>query len=297
MDPMMREETKGVLAMLVACTIWGLSALYYRAIAQVPPLEVLSHRTIWSAVFIGIILIIKGRALTFPRGAVLRIFAASVFISLNWFFFIYAVQVGEVRQSSLGYYIFPLVAVALGALFLGERLKPVQWFAVGLAVVAVLILSVGVGQVPYISLVLAFTFGFYGLVKKGLTIGPMRSVFWEVVVLLPPALIWLFGAHMFDWQGVAGRSGGYFGTDLTVSVLLVLSGLLTGLPLMLMAFAVERLRLATVGLVQYVNPTLQFLLAAVVFMEPVGQTHIIAFALIWGGLAIYSYNALRQEKV
>jgi chloramphenicol-sensitive protein RarD len=293
----MRDETKGVLAMLLACTIWGLSALYYRSIAQVPPLEVLSHRTIWSAVVIGIILMVKGRAFTFPRGVIVRIALASVMISLNWFFFIYAVQVGEVRQSSLGYYIFPLVAVALGALFLGERLKAVQWFAVGLAVVAVLILSFGVGQVPYISLALAFTFGFYGLIKKGLTIGPMRSVFWEVIVLLPLALIWLFGAHMFDWQGVSGRSGGYFGTDLKVSALLVLSGLITGLPLVLMAFAVERLRLATVGLVQYVNPTLQFLLAAVVFMEPVGRTHIIAFALIWAGLAIYSYNALRQEKV
>lgn len=293
----MRDETKGVLAMLLACTIWGLSALYYRAIAQVPPLEVLSHRTIWSAVFIGIILVIKGRAFTFPRGAVLRIILASLFISLNWFFFIYAVQVGEVRQSSLGYYIFPLVAVALGALFLGERLQPVQWFAVGLAVVAVLILSVGVGQVPYISLVLAFTFGFYGLVKKGLTIGPMRSVFWEVIALLPLALIWLMGAHWFDWQGVAGRSGGYFGSGLQVSVLLVLSGIVTGLPLVLMAYAMERLRLATVGLVQYLNPTMQFTLATVVFMEPVGRTHIIAFALIWVGLGIYSYNALRQERV
>ena len=169
-------------------------------------------------------------------------------------------------------------------------------FAVGLAVVAVLILSVGVGQVPYISLVLAFTFGFYGLVKKGLTIGPMRSVFWEVIALLPLALIWLMGAHWFDWQGVAGRSGGYFGSGLQVSVLLVLSGIVTGLPLVLMAYAMERLRLATVGLVQYLNPTLQFTLAVVVFMEPVGRTHIVAFALIWIGLGIYSFNALRQER-
>ena len=254
---------------------------------HVPPLEVLSHRTIWSALFIGVILVIKGRAFTFPREALVRVVFAAVFISLNWFFFIYAVQVGEVTQSSLGYYMFPLVAVALGAIFLGERLKTAQWFAVGLAVVAVLILSFGVGQVPYISLILAFTFGFYGLVKKGLTIGPLRSVL---------ALIWLLGAHLFDWQGVAGRSGGYFGSSVKVSVLLALSGVITGLPLVLMAYAMERLRLATVGLVQYVNPTLQFTLATVIFMEPVGRTHIIAFALIWIGLAIYSYNALRQEK-
>jgi len=241
-------------------------------------------------------LMVKGRSFTFPREAIVRVALASVFISTNWFFFIYAVQIGEVTQSSLGYYIFPLVAVALGAMFLGERLRVAQWFAVGMAVVAVLILSFGIGQVPYISLILAFTFGFYGLVKKGLTIGPMRSVFWEVIVLLPLALIWLFGAHMLDWQGVAGRSRGYFGSDIQVSILLVLSGVITGLPLVLMAFAMERLRLATVGLVQYLNPTLQFTLATVIFMEPVGRTHIVAFALIWTGLAIYSYNALRQER-
>lgn len=292
----MRQETLGVLAMFTACCIWGGSAFYYHAIAQVPPLEVLSHRTLWSGLFIGLILLSRGRLTTIPRAAMVRVALASVFISLNWFFFIFAVQVGQVTQSSLGYYMFPLVAVALGAVFLGERLKFAQWFAVGLAVIAVTLLSLGVGQVPYISLILAFTFGFYGLVKKPLTIGPMRSVFWEVMVLAPLAVFWLIGVHYFGWQGVAGRDGGYFGTDIKITALLVFSGVMTGSPLVLMAFAMERLRLATVGLVQYVNPTLQFLLAAVVFMEPVSRVHLVAFGLIWIGLGIYSYNALRQEK-
>jgi chloramphenicol-sensitive protein RarD len=292
----MREETKGVLAMLLACTIWGLSALYYRSIAQVPPLEILSHRTIWSAVFVGIILLIRGRMEWLNWRAVIRVGIAATMVSINWFFFIYAVQVGKVAQSSLGYYIFPLVAVTLGAVFLGERLRPAQWFAVGLAAVAVMLLSIGVGEIPYISLILAGTFGIYGLIKKPLTIGPMRSVFWEVVLLAPLALIWLFGAHFLDWQGVAGRSGGYFGSSVGISGMLILSGALTGFPLVLMAFAMERLKLATIGLVQYINPTLQFLLATVVFMEPFSRTHMIAFALIWTGLAIYSYNALRQDR-
>lgn len=292
----MKQETLGVIAMVSACCIWAFSALYYRAIAEVPPLEVLSHRTLWSGVFIGLILYFKGRLSFIPIQALKRVVLAAVMISLNWFFFIYAVQIGQVTQSSLGYYIFPLVAVTLGALFLGERLKVAQWFAVGLAVVAVLLLTLGLGQIPYISLALAFTFGFYGLIKKPLTIGPMRSVFWEVVVLLPLALIWLAGAHFADWQGIAGRSGGYFGTDLRFTVLLAFSGVITGLPLVLMAFAMERLRLATVGLVQYVNPTFQFLIAILIFTEPVGAVHFIAFALIWTGLAIYSYNALRHEK-
>jgi len=282
--------------MFTACCIWGLSALYYRAIAEVPPLEVLSHRTIWSAVFIGVILILRGRLDSLPRRTIGRVLLASLMISVNWFIFIYSVQIDQVAQSSLGYYIFPLVAVALGAIFLGERLTALQWLAVGLAGIAVLILSFGIGRLPYISLGLAFSFGFYGLLKKPLTIGPLQSVFWEVAFLIPLALIWLLGVHVFDWQGVAGRAGGYFATSASMTGMLVFSGVLTAAPLILMAYAVERLRLATVGLVQYVNPTLQFLLAAVVFMEPFGTIHLISFGLIWTGLALYSYQAVRQDR-
>jgi len=292
----MSDPVKGICAMFTACCIWGLSALYYRAIAQVPPLEVLSHRTLWSAVFIGIILISRGRMNRLPHQTIGRVILAALMISVNWFIFIYSVQIGQVAQSSLGYYIFPLVAVALGAIFLGERLSALQWLAVGLAGIAVLILSFGIGRVPYISLGLALSFGFYGLLKKPLTIGPLRSVFWEVAFLIPLALIWLFGVHLFDWQGVAGRSGGYFGSSAPMTAMLVFSGALTAAPLILMAYAMERLRLATVGLVQYVNPTLQFLLATVVFMEPFGTIHLVSFALIWAGLALYSSQALRQDR-
>ncbi len=267
--------------MLLACFIWGLSALYYNSIVQVPPLEILSHRTIWTALFIGGILIVRKGLITIPRKAFIRVFMASVFISINWFFFIYAVQIGKVTQTSLGYYIFPLVAVAFGAIFLDERLSASQWFAVSLAIAAVILLSIGIGQVPYISIVLALTFGLYGLIKKPLKIGPMRSVFWEVVILLPFALIWLMGTHYFGWTGINGRHGGFFGNDFKISGALMFTGILTGLPLILMAFAMERLRLATVGLVQYVNPTIQFLLATLVFMEPIRGTHFMAFALIW----------------
>jgi|TARA_B110000977_G_scaffold201882_1_gene299722 chloramphenicol-sensitive protein RarD len=292
----LKQETIGVLAMLLACFIWGLSALYYKSIAQVPPLEILSHRTIWTALFIGGILIVRKGLITIPQKAFKRVCMASVFISINWFFFIYAVQIGKVTQASLGYYIFPLVAVAFGAIFLGERLSVSQWFAVSLAVAAVILLSVGIGQIPYISIVLALTFGLYGLIKKPLKIGPMRSVFWEVVILLPLALIWLIGTHYFGWTGLTGRDGGFFGDNFKISGALMFTGILTGLPLMLMAFSMERLRLATVGLVQYVNPTLQFLLATLVFMEPVRSSHFMAFALIWVGLGIYSFHAIRQER-
>ncbi|MDB9816761.1 EamA family transporter RarD [Amylibacter sp.] len=292
----MKRETIGVLAMLLACVIWGFSAFYYNHISQVPPLEVLSHRTIWTAVFIGFILVFRGGLIIIPRGAFLRVCFAAIFISINWFFFIYAVQVGKVTQSSLGYYIFPLVAVAFGAIFLGERLSFSQWFAISLAVIAVVLLSLGVGEFPYISIILALTFGLYGLIKKPLTIGPLRSVFWEVVCLLPVAITWLIGVHFLGWQGILGRDGGFFASNINVSLALIFTGALTGLPLILMAFAMERLRLATIGLVQYVNPTLQFLIATLIFMEPVEKIHFIAFGLIWSGLAIYSYYAMRYER-
>jgi chloramphenicol-sensitive protein RarD len=262
----------------------------------VPPLEVLSHRTIWTAVFIGVILLARRKLIIIPKEASLRVCFAAIFISINWFFFIYAVQIGKVAQSSLGYYIFPLVAVAFGAIFLGERLSLSQWFAISLAVIAVILLSFGVGEFPYIAISLAITFGLYGLIKKPLTIGPMRSVFWEVVFLLPLALIWLVGTHFFGWQGIVGRDGGFFVSDIKVSIALMFTGILTGVPLILMAFAMERLKLATVGLVQYVNPSLQFLLATLFFMEPVGRVHLIAFSLIWTALGIYSYYSIRQER-
>ncbi|GLQ34731.1 permease [Amylibacter marinus] len=291
----MKEDVKAVCAMGLACCIWGLSALYYRAIDHIPPLEVLSHRTLWAACFIGILLRIEGRIVAVPLRQIWVVMAASVLISVNWFLFIYAVQIGAVAQTSLGYYMFPLVAVVLGALFLREELSRMQWAAVILAGLAVVILSIGQGQLPWVSVMLALTFGLYGLVKKPLSLGPKQSVFWEVLLLFPLALIWLLGVHFLGWRGVVDAQGGWFGTGWN-TLLLMFSGVLTGGPLVLMAYAMKRLRLATVGLVQYVNPTLQFILATLIFMEPFGGEHLLAFGLIWLGLGIYSWEALRQEK-
>ena len=291
----MREDVKGVLAMVVACSVWGLSAYYYHLIAHVPPLEVLSHRTIWTVVFVGILLAWEGRIVLLKRDQLIKVFLATSMISVNWFIYIYGVQIGVVAQTSLGYYIFPLVAVALGAIFLGERLTLWQWVSVGLASIAVLILSIGVGEMPWISLALAITFGLYGVIKKPLSLGPKQSVFWEVMIMLPIALIWLAGVHFAGWLSFDGRVGGFFGQGWNTPMLMFL-GLITGGPLVLMAYAMKRLRFATVGLVQYINPSLQFLLATIVFMEPFGFWHMVCFGLIWIGLALYSWDALRQEK-
>ena len=287
--------------MVGATVIWGFSAMYYKLIAHVPPLEVLAHRTIWSLVFFAAVLALRGRLgelrqlIAAPRSLGLVVLAALA-ISANWFVFIYSIQTGRAVEASLGYYIFPLVAVLFGLVIFGERLGRLKWLAVGLAALAVLVLTWGLGVAPWISLWLAVTFGLYGLLKKQLAAGPTVSVTAEVMVLAPLALVWLWGVHSQGWGGLVGRNLGIFGQDLTDSLLLMFSGVLTAMPLMLFTTASRSLPLGTVGVMQYINPTLQFAVAALVFAEPVTRWHWIAFPLIWIAVALYSAETLRQDR-
>jgi len=295
------EARKGLLAMAAACCIWGLSSMYYKLLASVPPLEVLSHRTIWSLVFFGLVLAAQGRLgelgrlLARPRNLAI-VAAAAAMISTNWFFFIYSIQIGRAVEASLGYYMFPLVAVAMGYLLLGERHSALKWVAVGLACLAVAGLTWGLGAAPWVSLVLALTFGIYGFVKRGVPAGPVVSVTGEVVLLTPLALIWLYGVHEAGWTGLTGRNVATFGHDLSDSLLLILSGPLTATPLILFSYAAKRASYATIGLVGYINPTLQFLVATFVFRESFTLWHGFAFGLIWTALALYSIESLRQDR-
>ncbi|MEL7212624.1 MAG: EamA family transporter RarD [Pseudomonadota bacterium] len=292
----MGEAGKGVVAMIGACVVWGLSPLYYKLIAHVPPGEVLAHRTLWSLVFFACVLAVQSR-LGVLRGALRHwrvILLAAIMISVNWFVFIFSVQVGRTVEASLGYYIFPLVAVLLGMIVFRERLGVWQGVAVALACVAVLVLSVGIGAVPWISLILAVTFGFYGVLKKRLDVGPVVSVTCEVLLLAPLALAWLFGLHLGLFA--EARPGAVFGSSLFDSLILMLSGVLTAGPLILFSYAARRVALASVGVIQYLNPSLQFFCAVIVFAEPFTSAHAIAFPLIWSALAIYSVAALRQER-
>ncbi|MDZ4135215.1 MAG: EamA family transporter RarD [Paracoccaceae bacterium] len=295
----MTEAGKGVGAMALACTIWGLSPLYYKLLTQVPSLELLSHRTLWSLVFFGVLLAMQGRLALVPRllasGALPVVTLAAVMISVNWFLFIHSVQIGKTVEASLGYYIFPLVAVMIGMIAFGERLSRGQGLAVGLALGAVVVLTLGLGVAPWISLALAFTFGVYGLVKKRLSVGPVVSVTAEILVLSPLAALWLLVVHGGDMVEF-GRPGGWFGRDLQTSALLAFSGVLTAGPLILFSYATRRISMATVGLVQYLNPTLQFLCAVLVFAEPFTRWHGLAFAMIWAALAVYSWESLRIDR-
>lgn len=287
----MREDQKGVLAMVVACTIWGLSPLYYGQLTHVPPLEILCYRSLWSLAFFALILGVQGRlsevreALSNPR-RVVTIFIAAAMIAGNWFGFIFAISNGHGIEASLGYYIFPLVAVVIGKLVFAEKLHPAQWAAIGIAAFGVAVLTFGLGVAPWIALWLAGTFGAYGMIKKQLPLGPVVSVTSEVLLLAPLAIAWI--AVM--GTGVGGAN------DVGTHALLALSGPLTASPLILFSFAARRVRMATVGLVQYLNPTLQFGCAALIMGEVVTQWHAIAFPVIWTGLLIYTVSLWRQDR-
>lgn len=295
----MTEAAKGVVAIVAACLIWGFATLYYKAMAYVPPLEVLSHRVLWTLLFFGAALAVQGRfaevgRLIFgPKG--LRVALAGSVIALNWGVFIWAIQAGYAVESSLGYYILPLVSVVMGVLLMGERLMPAQAVAVALAALAVLVLTYGMGVAPWIALILAFSFAPYLVLKKEMAAPAVVSVTAEVLVIAPLAVIWLLGAHFAGWQAF-GRAGGLWGQDLYTTLMLPVTGLISGLPLIFLSWGAQRVRLSTMGVVQYLNPTLQAFSAVVVMGEPFTPWHGLAFGLIWAALAIYSVAAIRQER-
>ncbi|MFT5869441.1 MAG: chloramphenicol-sensitive protein RarD [Paracoccaceae bacterium] len=284
----MTDAYKGILAMIGCCTVWGLSPIFYKLLIDVPPLELLSHRLFWSVLVFAIVLAMQRRlreipvALNSPRKVIL-VFGAAAMIAVNWTLFIFSVQVGRVVEAALGYYIFPLVAVCIGYVALGERLGWSQALAVVLATIAVTVLTLGLGAPPWISLALAVTFGIYGLLKRWVAAGPVVSVATEALVVSPLCILYLF---------LLG-SEGIFGRDLGLSALLILSGPLTAVPLALFSYAAKRASMATIGLVQYVNPSLQFFCAVLLFGEPMTVWHAIAFPIIWIALALYSWAGFR----
>lgn len=289
----MSDTSKGITAMIGACMIWGLSPLFYKLLIHVPPPEVLAHRTGWSFIFFAGVLLVQGRlgemrlALNSWRRAGL-IALASAMISVNWFLFIVSVQIGRTTEASLGYYIFPLVAVLIGRFGFGERLGRAQWLAVAMAALAVGVLTLGLGVAPWISLILASTFGLYSAIKKELPIGPVVSVTCEILFFLPIGLVILFLQH---------NSGqGAFGQDFSDSALLILSGPLTAMPLILFSYAARRVALSTIGLLQYLNPTLQFFCAVAIFGEVLTLWHQIAFVLIWGAVIVFSVASVASTR-
>lgn len=273
-----------------AFLIWGLSPLYWRLLAGVAPFEIILHRIVWSLALLLPLVLLAGqardlyRAIAAPRMLAL-LSATSLLVAANWLIYIWAINNGHVLQASLGYYINPLVNVMLGVAFLGERLSRRQALAVALAALGVAIQAIDLGRVPWISLALAFSFGIYGLIRKTAAVGALTGLTVETLILSIPAL-----AVLVHWgqtgQGAFGRSAA--GTDL----LLAGSALVTALPLLLFNIGARRIRLATVGLLQYIAPSGMFLLAVMCFQEPVAPLRWATFALIWTALAIYSADLI-----
>ncbi len=280
----------GLLYALLAFISWGLFPLYFKLLAQVPPLEVVLHRSLWALVLVLGVLAWQrrwawlGETLRQPRRVAL--FATSaLLLAVNWLIYVMAVQTAQVADASLGYFINPLFTVLLGVLVLRERLRPLQWAAVGLAACAVLWLGVLGGKLPWIALSLAFTFGLYGLMRKTAPLGALEGLAMENLLLAPlvlPALAW--------WT--CTRDGVLAVGPAAQIGWLLLSGPLTALPLLFFAGAARRLKLATLGLLQYVSPSLQLAVAVLVFHEPFDRQRLLGFALIWAALALLSADAL-----
>lgn len=289
----MSAARKGVILVLLACLVWGLAPLYYRYLARVAAPEMLAHRTLWSAVIFGLLMVAQGRAALIGRALrgpeLPQILGSALLISFNWGLFIWAIQSGHAVEAGLGYYIFPLMAVALGVLTLGERLSPLQGAAIGLALVAVLVLTWGLGVAPWIALSLAASFAAYSHLKKGMATDATASVTLEVLLLVPFALGYLFWLH-----GVAGL--GAFGREVEASWLLPLSGLITAGPLVLYSAGAQRVDLSTLGLAQYLNPTLQVASAALIMGDRFTPWHGAALALIWVAIALYGAGAWRRDR-
>ncbi|HEY7724683.1 MAG TPA: EamA family transporter RarD [Anaeromyxobacteraceae bacterium] len=291
--PPARRAAAGLSYALAAYLTWGLVPVYFRALAGVPPLEILAHRIAWSVPILW--LLVQGlgrwaevrRPLASPR-SLLLVAATTALIGLNWLVYIWAVDQGRVLEASLGYFVNPLVNVLLGVLFLREPLTRRQVAAVALASAGVLALVLRAGRLPWISLVLALSFGTYGLLRKRARLDAVAGLLVETGLLAPLALVYLWRLH------AAGT--GHLGASPRLTVLLVASGLVTSFPLIWFAKGVERLRLSTVGLVQYVAPSMQFAIAVFLFREPFGAAHAVAFACIWTALALYAGEAIALAR-
>ncbi|NBR33645.1 MAG: EamA family transporter RarD [Rhodobacteraceae bacterium] len=288
------DSPRGLAFAIAAYLMWGGLPLYLKAISHVPALEVVSHRIIWSVPVASIILIILGRtrdiqtALKSPKLLAMGTLTAAL-ISINWLTYVYAISTQRTLDAALGYYINPLFSVFLGFILLRERMRPLQWVAVCFAIGAVVVLAYELGSLPWISLTLTLSWGFYALFKRSLPIGPNQGFLLEVLVLSPIAIgflmyLWINGTHSFA------------NVSWSTTMLLMGSGVVTAVPLIVYANGAKLLRLSTIGMLQYIAPTFIFLTAVFIFDEPFGWEKKIAFPMIWVALAIYSASLIKTRR-
>ena len=288
---------RGILSGLGAYIIWGFIPIYFKLLHSVPALEIMFQRVVWSLVFLGILIAARQQweplrqALRQPR--LIGVYSlAALLLATNWWVYIYGVNSGQVVETSLGYFINPLVSVALGVIFLRERPRPLQWLPVGLATLGVFYLTLQYGRLPWIALSLAFSFGFYGLIKKVAPLESLHSLSLETMLLFLPAVVYLLALE------VNGR-GTFLHTNWNTNLLLMGTGIVTAVPLLLYGVAARSIPLWMVGLLQYLAPTCQFLIGVLVYKEPFSRGQLIGFGIIWLALLVFSGESIlnwRQRR-
>ncbi|MFT3966589.1 MAG: EamA family transporter RarD [Sphingobium sp.] len=287
------DYRRGLIFAFLAYASWGLLPIYFRMVASIGPIEVLSHRVLWSCVFIMIILLVRrefGRFVETMRDPrlLVALTISGILIGLNWLVYLWAVMNGHIVATSLAYFLNPLVNVLIGVAMLGERLRGIQWFAIALAAAGVAILGAGAPQTLGISLFLAITFAIYGLVRKLTPVSPLIGLGVETLALVAPGLTGLAWASSHGGLGIGQHAG--------TTALLVGSGLITSIPLLLFAGAARLLPMVTLGLIQYVTPTMLFLSALLLFGEHLTPAKWATFGLIWTGLILFAGHALHGAR-
>ncbi|OBT31168.1 MULTISPECIES: EamA family transporter RarD [Vibrio] len=289
-----QRTRQGILLAVAAYTMWGIAPIYFKSLSEVSPFEILSHRVVWSFFLLAFLLHMsrgwrKVRDTLTSKPKMLYLVATSILVGANWLIFIWAVNSNHMLDASLGYYINPLINVLLGMFFLGERLRKLQWFAVSLAAIGVIIQLIAFGSVPIVAIALAFSFGFYGLLRKKVSLEAQTGLFIETLVMLPIAATYL----LF----IADSATSDFSMNpMQLNLLLVAAGVITTVPLLCFTGAATRLKLSTLGFFQYIGPSLMFLLAVLIYGEAFTSDKAITFAFIWGALVVFSFDGLRNNK-
>ena len=290
--PAANEGRNGILAALAAYTLWGFLPLLFREVEAAGSVLIVAERTVWSLLLLAGILAFSGgfgevRALFADRKRALGTLLSAVLLAGNWLLYVWAVETGQVLEASFGYFINPLVNVLMGMILLGERQNRLQTISILIAAVAIGIQAVALGNIPFIALGLALSFGFYGYFRKTAQLGPASGLFAETAMLTPVALGFVIYTIISSGPGVHA--------DPYLMTLLVLTGPATAIPLLLFAFAVRRLRLTTIGMFQYIAPSIQFLVAIFLFGEHLNELRLLSFALIWVSLMVFSYDSFRRR--
>ncbi|MGL0944411.1 EamA family transporter RarD [Vibrio vulnificus] len=289
-----QKARQGVLLAVGAYTMWGIAPIYFKSLAAVSPLEILSHRVVWSFFLLAALLHFGRhwrtvRDVLTSKSKMLYLVTTAILVGANWLIFIWAVNANHMLDASLGYYINPLINVVLGMLFLGERLRKLQWFAVTLAACGVLVQLVVFGSVPIVAIALAFSFGFYGLLRKKVSVDAQTGLFIETLVMLPAAAIYLLFI-------AATPTSNMLANPSQLNLLLIAAGVVTTLPLLCFTGAATRLKLSTLGFFQYIGPSLMFLLAVLIYGEAFTSDKALTFAFIWGALVVFSFDGLRYRR-